>query len=72
MVAYFSDQIEEALGPGETEDEICRGFHIIIRICDCWTLRNGEWLNDQVGIEFVIIIYFMLPPLYRSLTFTLV
>jgi len=47
-VAKFRDCIEKALGPGKADDEMSKGFHISLKRSDCWTLRNDEWLNDQV------------------------
>ena len=48
--------IREALGPGKADDIVSKGYGIILRRQDLWTLKNREWLNDQVSFSIVIAI----------------
>ena len=41
--------IDKLLGPGAANEELCRGFGIVLRRQDFWTLKDSEWLNDQVS-----------------------
>ena len=41
--------IDEILGPGVADEELSRGFGIVLRRQDFWTLKHSEWLNDQVS-----------------------
>ena len=43
------DIIDKLLGSGAADEELSRGFGIVLRHQDFWTLRNSEWLNDQVS-----------------------
>lgn len=42
-------QIEQALGAGTPDEVLSTGFHISLKRCDFWLLRNKEWLNDKVN-----------------------
>lgn len=42
-------QIEQALGPGIPDEVLSSCFHISLKRCDFWLLRNTEWLNDKVN-----------------------
>ena len=49
---YSSDEdnmISKALGSGSPEEELSKCCTISIRRQDMWTLKNSEWLNDQVS-----------------------
>ena len=41
--------IDKLLGPGAANEKLSRGFGIVLRRQDFWTLKNSEWLNDQVS-----------------------
>ena len=41
--------IDKILGPGVADEELSRGFGIVLRRQDFWTLKHSEWLNDQVS-----------------------
>ena len=41
--------IDKVLGPGAADEELSRGFNIVLRCQDFWTLKHSEWLNDQVS-----------------------
>ena len=34
-----------------TDDEVVRGYGIILRQKDLWTLKDQSWLNDQVSVK---------------------
>jgi len=42
-------QIDQTLGSGAADEELCSGFHLSLRHQDFWSLCNGQWLNDQVS-----------------------
>ena len=48
--ATQEDQIEEALGAGEANEELSNGFHISLKRSDFWLLHDAEWLNDKVRV----------------------
>ena len=41
--------IDKVLSPGAVDEELSRRFGIVLRRQDLWTLKNSEWLNDQVS-----------------------
>ena len=45
--------INKVLGPGAADEELSRGFGIVLRRQDFWTLKNSEWLNDQVSQSII-------------------
>ena len=47
-------QIEQVLEPGTADDELSNSFHISLRHCDFWLLRDTEWLNDKVKIIILL------------------
>lgn len=65
-------QIDRALGNGTAVEELSNGFHISLRRCDFWLLRNKEWLNDKVKILVHMYYCFVIPTVFicRSSTFT--
>ena len=34
-----------------TEDEVVRGYGIVLQQKDLWTLKDRGWLNDQVSVN---------------------
>ena len=42
---------ETGLDCEKTDDEIVRGYGIILRRKDLWTLKDQSWLNDQVSVK---------------------
>ena len=57
----FKEQyIREALGPGKADDIVSKGYGIILRRQGLWTLKNCEWLNDQVSFSIVIYSFIVL------------
>ena len=40
--------VRKALGPGREDEVMVRGYGIVLRRQDIWTLSNCGWLNDQV------------------------
>ena len=53
-VANFTGRIEKALGPGKADEVMSEGFRISMKHSNCWSLRSGEWLNDQVCRSLVL------------------
>ena len=53
------DIIDKLLGPGAADEEHSRGFGIVLRRKNFWTLRNSELLNDQVsGLSLTHCLFF--------------
>ena len=46
IMYYKSNKLE----PGTADEELSNDFHISLRRCDFWLLRDTEWLNDKVKI----------------------
>ena len=46
--SYDNKIIEKVLGPGAAAEEMVNGFHISLKRCDLWLLRETQWLNDKV------------------------
>lgn len=44
--------IEEMFGPGAATEELVNGFHISLKRCDFWLLRETQWLNDKVAFTY--------------------
>ena len=40
--------VRKALGPGRADEVMSRGYGIVMRRQDIWTLNDRGWLNDQV------------------------
>ena len=40
--------VRKALGPGRADEVMSRGYGIVMRRQDIWTLNDCGWLNDQV------------------------
>ena len=45
--------LNKVLGPGAADEELSRGFDIVLRRQDFWTLKDSEWLNDQVSQSII-------------------
>lgn len=54
------NMITEALGPGAADEELSRGFGVVLRCQDFWTLKSSEWLNNQVRQSYYLHISFTL------------
>jgi len=39
-------QVDQTLGPGTADKELCSGFHLSLRRQDFWSLCNGQWLHE--------------------------
>ena len=46
--------VRYTLGSSEEDEIISKGYGIILRRQDFWTLNNHRWLNDQVSLCFLV------------------
>lgn len=51
----LEERISEILRPGNEDEKVVSGYGITLRRRDFWTLKDLEWLNDQVKKLFIIL-----------------
>ena len=50
-----NEMIQNAIGPGLSEEVISKCNSISLKRCDFWTLKDLGWLNDQVSVAVLCV-----------------